>query len=633
MKALFSSIAAIFFVVFASYWLVGCAESGQKTDASMYKNTDDKLQHDVHSFSNLDRVLVKHLHLNLTVNMEQKRLEGSALLHLIYLQATDKVVLDAMGLHILKVLDPTTQEQYRFVVSDSDSILGEAISIFIGDKKPSQLEIQYKTSSTAAALQWIPPALTTGKKQPLLFSQSQAILARSWIPLQDSPKVRFTYSAEIHVPIGLMALMSASNPQNMSADGIYFFEMKQPIPSYLMALAVGSFRFQPISKRTGIYAEHEQLEAAFYEFVDLEKMVVEAEKLFGPYVWDRYDLLVLPSSFPFGGMENPRLTFLTPSVIVGDRSLTSLVAHELAHSWSGNLVTNASWNDFWLNEGFTVYFERRIMEALYGKDYADMLRVIGYGDLVEDMEQIGPEHPDTHLKLDLSGRNPDDGLTDIAYEKGYFFLSHLEQKVGRPVLDTFLRDYFRTFAFQSIQTEQFLPFLLSTLCKKDESLYRSLEVESWIYSPGLPSNFRPPISTLLNIAEAAAEDLIQDKDIYTLVKGFNPFQHMQFLRRLDGKITLNQLQKLDSSLRYSDSPNPEVRTVWLTLALPLRHKPALYSAESFLKSTGRRKFLVPVYKALIRTDEGKIVAKHTYQSARSGYHYIAVETLDRLLEL
>ena len=245
--------------------------------------------------------------------------------------------------------------------------------------------------------------------------------------------------------------MSASNPQIKNETGSYHFEMKQPIPSYLLALAVGDVEFKRVSNRAGIYAERTVLDSAVWEFADLEKMIHGAEELYGAYLWERYDVLVLPPSFPFGGMENPRLTFATPSILAGDRSLTSLIAHELAHSWSGNLVTNRTWNDFWLNEGFTVYFEHRIMEKLYGRDYAEMLALLSLQDLRETIQSLKDEnlYADTKLKLDLAGRNPDDGVTDIAYNKGYFFLRLFEERYGRERFDSFLKHYFSSNAFKS----------------------------------------------------------------------------------------------------------------------------------------------------------------------------------------
>ncbi|MBL0317256.1 MAG: hypothetical protein IPP69_16430 [Flavobacteriales bacterium] len=302
------------------------------------------------------------------------------------------------------------------------------------------VEIDYKTSPDAEALLWV-----EGEK-PFLFTQSQAILARTWVPCQDSPGVRITYNADVTVPSDLMALMSAENPQQKSSDGKYHFKMDQPIPSYLMALAVGDVVFREIGPRTGVYAIPSLADAAANEFSDMQKMVDEAEKLYGSYVWGRYDLLILPPAFPFGGMENPKLTFATPTIIAGDKSLVSLVAHELAHSWSGNLVTNSTWDDFWLNEGFTVYFEQRIMEAVYGRERSEMLATLSRQDLDATIADISTsEHPeDSKLKLALEGRSPDDGMTDIAYNKGYFFLRLIEETVGRERFDKFLKVFYNS---------------------------------------------------------------------------------------------------------------------------------------------------------------------------------------------
>src|SRR6185437_10119480 len=308
--------------------------------------------------------------------------------------------------------------------------LGSRLNIPINDNSLN-VTVFYKTGKNATALQWLNPQQTHDKTHPFLYTQSESIFARTWVPCPDGPGIRFTYTARVTVPKGLMALMSAENTQQVSDSGIYHFKMDNPIPAYLMALAVGDVAFRSIDNRTGVYAEPGMVDKVRWEFEDVGKMVSTAEKLYGPYRWGRYDVLVLPPGFPIGGMENPRLTFATPTVIAGDRSLVSLVAHELAHSWSGNLVTNATWDDFWLNEGFTDYFERRIMEALKGNDYSDMLWDLGYQDLVDNVNELGPTSKDTWLKLDLKGRDPDDGLTDIPYEKGSHFLKLIENSVGR----------------------------------------------------------------------------------------------------------------------------------------------------------------------------------------------------------
>jgi aminopeptidase N len=315
---------------------------------------------------------------------------------------------------------------------DKDSILGQPLLISI---KPGTkyINIYYETTEKTEAIDWLAPNLTEGEDLPFMYTQGQAILTRTWIPIQDSPTNRLTYSADVHVPEEMMAIMSASNPTKKAVDGKYHFEMKQPIPCYLIALASGNIEYRSLGNNCGVYAEPKVLGKAANELVDLPRMMRAAEGLYGPYKWDQYDVLVLPYSFPFGGMENPRLTFLSPTVIAGDRSLVSVVAHELAHSWSGNLVTNASWEDFWLNEGFTVYFENRIMEELFGKDVADILALIEFAELQDELKTIAKsKYPqDAQLKLELRGRNPDDGMTDIAYVKGAFFLKTLEEKVGR----------------------------------------------------------------------------------------------------------------------------------------------------------------------------------------------------------
>ncbi|HRP00985.1 MAG TPA: M1 family aminopeptidase/hydrolase, partial [Flavobacteriales bacterium] len=394
--------------------------------------------------------------------MTERRLLGTAS-YRIRPHGADTIILDTDALEIAKV---TVNGKEVPVLLGAPSILGRALHIPI-DSNSNTIAVTYRTTEGARALQWLSPQQTADRTHPFLFTQGQAILTRTWMPVQDSPGIRITYDATVRVPKELMAVMSASNPQVRSADGVYTFHMEQPIPAYLIALAVGDIEFRPLGERCGVYAERSVVDKAAWEFADTERMLQAAEALYGPYRWGRYDVIVLPPSFPFGGMENPRLTFATPTIIAGDRSLTALIAHELAHSWSGNLVTNATWNDFWLNEGFTVYFENRISEALYGPDHAGMLQILGRQDLqgsLEHMHATGHAE-DTHLRLHLDGRDPDDGMTDIAYEKGFAFLKLLESKVGRERFDAFLRGYFDRFAFQSMTTDKFLAYLDEELLK------------------------------------------------------------------------------------------------------------------------------------------------------------------------
>ena len=442
---------------------------------------------DPHSYAIPEEALIKHLSWNANINFNEKKIDAVASFEIETSEIASRLILDTKDLNIVKV--EVDSESVEFELGDSKPHLGSALSIPISNNSKT-VSITYSTNKEAEALQWLKPVQTAGKENPFLFTQSQAILARSWIPIQDSPGIRFTYDAKVKVPSHLMALMSAGNPQEKSSTGEYVFEMKQPVPAYLMALSVGNLVYTPISERTGVYAEPSVIEAAAYEFGDLDKMLVAAEKLYGPYQWDQYDLIVLPPSFPFGGMENPRLTFATPTILAGDRSLTSLVAHELAHSWSGNLVTNSTWNDFWLNEGFTVYFEQRIMEELYGRDYSEMLASLAYADLQEEVKSMveNGNGNDTKLKLSLEGRNPDDGVTSIAYDKGYLFIRHMEEIVGREKFDAFLKEYFSVNAFKGMTTESFVDYVKEHLIQKNNLEVDKNIFKDWIYSVGLPEN-------------------------------------------------------------------------------------------------------------------------------------------------
>jgi len=445
--------------------------------------------------------------------------------------------------------------------------------------------------------------------------------------------VRMTYDAVIRTDPALMAVMSAAgNPTERHADGVYRFRMPQAIPSYLLALSVGDLAFASLGPRTGVYAEPPMLDAAAYELADTESMLGAVEALFGPYRWQRYDLLVLPPSFPFGGMENPRLTFATPTIIAGDRSLVSLVAHELAHSWSGNLVTNATWNDFWLNEGFTVYLERRIMEALRGGDYADMLAVLGRQDLAQTIEDLGPGSADSHLRLDLAGRDPDDGMSDIAYEKGYFFLRSIEEAVGRERFDPFLRRWFDEHAFRSETTADFLAFLDRELIAGDPALAARIDARSWVDGPGLPET--APVVTSKAFARidqtlAALDGGTPPAELDTA--GWTTHQWLHFLRGLPPAMDAGQMRALDRAFALTESGNAEVLNAWLDHVIASHYQPGYARLRSFLGSVGRRKFLKPLYQRLAESDEGLAMARDIYRQARPGYHAVATSTIDEIL--
>jgi aminopeptidase N len=566
------------------------------------------------------------------VDFAAQTLTGQATWQLTNLSGATDLYLDARDLQIEAVLlDGPDGPATTFELGPSDTVLGQALRITI-TPATTAVTIRYQTSPEAAALQWLSPAQTAGREQPFLFTQSQAILARTWLPCQDSPGVRFTYEAWVRVPAHLLALMSAENPQTKNPQGEYHFRMVQPIPSYLMALAVGDLTYAPISPRTGIYAEPISLAAAATEFRDLEKMVVAAEELYGPYRWEQYDLLVLPPSFPFGGMENPRLTFVTPTVITGDRSLTSLIAHELAHSWSGNLVTNATWNDFWLNEGFTVYFERRIMEKLYGPAYADMLQMLGLNALLHTIEEIGPQSPDTHLHLHLEGRDPDDGLNEIAYEKGDYLLLTLERLIGRPRLDAFIKEYFARHSFQSMDTVSFIAYLRRELLDLEPGLEEKLQLEAWINGPGIPSVAPPVASERFAAVDAARRQWERGTPAADLVVSeWSTHEWVHFVQGLPRSLSGGQIAQLDAAFGLTESSNAEILAAWLPVALAAGYLPAQEATQRFLLRVGRRKFLVPLYKALLALPDGQAHAQAIYARARPNYHAVATSTFDALL--
>lgn len=609
--------------------MVSCSEppetknTNPKETVLMYDPTD------THTFSQKKDAYVTHLNWEASVDFETRIITATATWDFINVSDTDTIVFDIVDLNIVKVTLDNGQET-GFSIGKKRNHMGAPLYVAITPETKS-VSISYQSAPTAGAVLWLNPQQTYGKKHPFMFTQSEAILARTWIPCQDSPGIKFTYNAKVKVPSDLLALMSATNPKEKNETGIYEFEMNQPIPSYLLALAVGDLKFGALGDRTGVYAEPGQLKASVYEFEETEKMVQIAEALFGKYAWERYDMLVLPPSFPFGGMENPRLTFVTPTIIAGDRSLTALIAHELAHSWSGNLVTNANWNDFWMNEGFTVYLERRIMDSLNGTDYSDMLSILGGQDLAYSLTDLPKE--DTRLKLELKGRNPDDGMTDIAYEKGFFFLSMLKEEFGKKRMDDFLKQYFTDHTFQNITTENFITYLDSHLIGADSLKRPKLMIEKWIYEPGIPQNspeftsarFQRVSSSLKAWTDGAFEiDEIE-------VNEWSTNEWLQFIRKLPDTLNVKKYAELDQTFHFTQSGNNEILAIWLEKSIKAQYPKVDTKVADFLIHVGRRKFLTPLYRALLEVDPTGKRAMDIYVKARPNYHSVSTETLDKLL--
>lgn len=613
--------------------LGGCAEQETSEQLSSEEQTiehDETFVNDPHSFSNPHEAVTKHLDLNINVDFETHVISGVARYRIAKKSNADRIVFDIDSLEIEKITLNTDETGTTYSISKGNEF-GQQLAVNL-NKNTRWVNIYYRTMPSSAAVQWLTPEQTLGKKHPYLFTQGQAILTRSWIPCQDSPGVRLTYNAEVTVPQGLMAVMSARNPKQPNEQGKYSFEMVQPIPPYLIALAVGDIAFQAVSDNMGVYAEPKALEAAAYEFDEMPRMLAATEKLYGEYRWERYDLIVLPPSFPFGGMENPRLTFATPTIIAGDRSLTALVAHELAHSWSGNLVTNATWNDFWLNEGFTVYIEKRIMEALYGEEYKEMLNLLDYKGLLETVDKFGEDSPLTQLKLDLKGLDPDEGMTDIAYEKGYSFLKVIEVAVGRDRFDEFLKNYFDQFAFGSVTTEVFLEYLQTELLS--ESDY-DIDVNEWVYGTGLPEDIVVPQSDRFEKVLIELNKWHNESIALQEIKGkeWSTHEWLHFIRSLPKNIEAEKLSALDAEMSFSHSNNAEIQSAWFIAAIERNYtNPAMEEAlENFLHHVGRRKFLMPIYTALSKTEQGREKATLIYAQARKNYHSVSVRSIDELL--
>lgn len=595
------------------------------------QKNDNFLNKDAHSYANFNDVRIKHLKLDLRVDFSDKTLDGKVDISIENYTKAKQLILDSKDLTIHKVLLEDSIET-SFSLGEKSEVFGQPLTVEV-EPSTKVVSVYYTTSPDAEALQWLTPEQTLGKVHPFLFSQSQAILARSWVPCQDGPGVKFTYEATIKTDPNLIALMSAENGTTKNENGVYTFRMDQPISSYLLALTVGDLAFASTGRNSGVYAEPAMLEKSVWELNSMQSMIDSAEKLYGPYAWERYDVVILPPSFPFGGMENPRLTFATPTIIAGDRSLVALIAHELAHSWSGNLVTNETWNDFWLNEGFTVYFEQRIMEKIFGKPYEEMLTKLGMGELEATLKNLINEgnSEDTHLYLDLDGRNPDDGLTDVAYEKGRFFLQKLESVVGRERFDLFLKNYFEENKFKPMNTERFIANLNEHLLTPEEE--QAVNINAWVYGPGLPDNALIPYSEELDRVESSIaqynNNQIKAEEID--ISGYTTHHWLYFLRGLKNLDSI-KMHELDQNFNFTQTGNSEIACDWFKHCIDHQYEEAFPALNDFLIRVGRRKFLTPLYTRLAKSPQNKAWAKEVYQTARNGYHSVSYNTIDEVLK-
>ena len=587
-----------------------------------------------HSYAQPDQVVITHLDLDLKLDFPHKQLDGQATLKLEWKNPqAPSLVLDTRDLKIAKIealgADGKTTP-LKYALAPRDKQLGEKLTIAT-PTHPAQVRIVYTTSPDASGLQWLTPAQTADKKLPFMFSQSESIHARSWVPLQDSPAIRFSYTAHVSAPKNVRVVMSALNDAKHPLNGDYSFDQPHPIPSYLLAIGAGDIAVKETGPRSAVYAEPSVVGKAAHEFEDTEQMIATAEKLYGPYRWGRYDILVLPPSFPYGGMENPDMTFATPTVLVGDKSLVSLVAHELAHSWSGNLVTAASWRDIWLNEGVTTYVQGRITEALYGKGLADEEALLSARALQKEIGAM----PANSQKLapDPRGIDADDSLSDVAYDKGSWFLRTLEQRFGRATFDNYLKSYFNHFAFQSITTEQMLNYMKPNLIEKYPGKMSWAEVQNWVYGSGIPKDALLPDSPHFDtidqersafLAGQMAADKLGAKD-------WNTQEWMYFLDRLPDITPLAKIQQLDAAWHLTGTPNAEIGMRWYSHAITAGDKAVWPAAAEHMIRIGRLYLTVPLYKALVGTPGGLAYAEQVYAKAKAGYHPLTQQVVEDLI--
>ncbi|MBN2118459.1 MAG: leukotriene A4 hydrolase C-terminal domain-containing protein [Anaerolineales bacterium] len=578
------------------------------------------------SYTDLTQGRIKHIDFRIGVNFATRILDIEATYQL-QEPVRGSLYLDSFKIDLKKAHSDGRELEWEF--DARDEVLGERLHLK-GLENASTFTLNFQTSSEARALQWLTASQTAGGVYPFLFSQCQAIHARSVFPCQDTPSVRFTYSAEVEVPQGLVAAMAAEQVEVQAGSGQTFFKfrMPQPIPSYLFALAVGNLAFRELGPRTGVYAEPETVEAAAWEFAENETKIVEAEKLLGPYLWGRYDLVILPPSFPYGGMENPRLTFLTPTAIIGTRAYTALITHELAHAWTGNLVTNATWQDFWLNEGWTTYAEVRITEVLEGKEVTDLHAVYDEKRLLEVMERMGMDSPYTCLKLP-NEKDADQFTTIIPYYKGCYFLQECEYAIGRERFDAFVQKYMARFQFQSLTTEAFLDFLKAEL----PEVFEKVNVQRWIYEPGLPDERRRPTSRLYEEVKRVLADYQRGiKPTREQLQNWHRYQILSFLQGLPRKLSLEDCQYFEDILELEKRNDVAFFYYFYLIAIASGYQSILPDLERFMEKIGRMLYVLPIVRLMAETEWTRGVIRPLFERVRNRHHQITVNQMEEILK-
>jgi len=598
---------------------------------------------DLSSYSNPDKAVVTHLEWTASIDFDQKVIAAEATYTVMAKENYHEVVLDTSNLRIqsVKSFDGEPLDYILHPLIQGKLHLGQKLTISLPphSSDSTRVTVVYQTTDGCSAAQWLPPSQTAGKKHPYLFTQCQAIHARSLLPCQDCPGVKMTYNAIVTVPDWATCVMSAllESSEHVDSNKVYSWKQAVPISSYLFALAVGQLEKKDISKRCAIWSEPGTVEAAAFEFSETEEFLLLAEKITNmEYVWKRYDLLCLPPSFPYGGMENPCLTFVTPTLLAGDKSLADVVAHEIAHSWTGNLVTNATWDHFWLNEGWTTWFQRKIMVAIKkNPKFLDFDAIDGRKHLMDAMEEMDPK--DTRLVLDIGDGDPDDSYSSVAYEKGFTFLLYLERLVGTPQFEKFFQAYIARFASHTLTSDEFKDFFCKHFKDKKDVL-KQIDWDLWLYGEGMP-----PVLPDLDQSMAAASQALADTWLgvdreckappaKNEMASWSSLQITCFLDDLAQKIgdkplKLTTLNAMNALYKFSESRNSEVLYRYCELAIPAEDESIIPVAVRFITTQGRLKFVRPLYRALFKTKMGKQLAVDTFLKNKDFYHPIGVKMI------
>jgi leukotriene-A4 hydrolase len=584
--------------------------------------------------------VTKHIRLAWNVDFVNSKIWGTATLSMVRIGKEKLVKLDCSHLNVKCVTDVKSGQRLQFTVDPQATKFGGLLAVDLMSSEDSafDLQIEYETTEKCSALQWLRPEQTVGKVHPYLFSQCQAIHARSMLPCQDTPAIKATYNATVTLSAPLAAVMSANKRRQLSSvDGMHTFDFEQtlPIPSYLIAIGAGAITSKEIGPRSAVWCEKEILEAAAFEFAETESFITTAEQLVGKYVWERYDILLLPPSFPYGGMENPCLTFLTPSLLCGDRSLVDVVAHEISHSWTGNLVSCMNWEHFWLNEGFTMFLERKILAKLHGEGWRQFNSHIGLADLRESVAQFGGDGPETALIPDLSNTDPDDVFSSVPYEKGYTLLYVLEELVGGgTIFEPFFKAHIQHHAGKSITSEEFKTFLFDYF-KDDVAITSKLtafEWSKWLQGRGMPPTIPKYSEEMLTPCRQLAQAWIQTGKSDAVDFGsFSPAQKTMFLDLL--LLKANQLdpvvlETLNNAYHLSESKNVEVLLKWYLICIRNKNEAFFEAAAKFATQHGRMKYCRPILRELYKSGEvGRKIALTTFERNKSFYHPIAAQMI------